>query len=288
MTSTTTLSISASDQHQFSAELYSPANEHVPILIFYPALGTPAKIYRNIAEEFVAHGIAVCTPDWRGIGTSSIRASRRSNFGYRHLVEIDAPALIAEIQTRFPNAPIWVGGHSLGGQLSSLIAASTPVVRGFLPIASGSVYLPCFSPRVQRQVHLIGFLNRIAGPLLGYFPGNRIGFGGREASGLMRDWYQVARSGRYQPAGSEKDYEAALTQLRIPALGVNFQHDNMATASAAEYLLGKLKSCKTERWNWTAAETEGIELDHYSWLKHPKVVVPRIAAWILSKTEADK
>ncbi len=32
---------------------------------------------------------------------------------------------------------------------------------------------------------LLGNLNQIAAPLLGYFPGNRIGFGGREANGVL-------------------------------------------------------------------------------------------------------
>lgn len=284
MTSVTTLNITSADQHRFSAQWYPAKNESAPLLIFYAALGTPSRVYRGIAEEFAASGIAVCTPDWRGIASSSIRASRRSDFSYRHLVELDAPALIGAIQTQLPDAPMWLGGHSLGGQLAMLMAASTPGVRGVLPIASGSVYLPCFSRQVQRQVHLLGKLNWLAGPLLGYFPGNRIGFGGREANGVLRDWYRVAKTGRYQPAGSVKDYEHAFTQMRMPTLSVNFEHDNMAPAAAADYLIGKLTSCQPEKWQWKANDTGGLKLDHYSWLKQPKIVVPRIADWILNHT----
>ena len=281
MTSATTLSITATDQHRFSAALYPSTNDRAPVLIFYSALGTPSRVYRGVAEEFAAHGITVCTPDWRGIASSSVRASRQSDFGYRHLVEIDAPALISAVQTQLPDVPIWLGGHSLGGQLSTLIAANTPTISGVLPIASGSVFLPCFSRRVQRQVHLLGNLNQIAAPLLGYFPGNRIGFGGREANGVLRDWYCVAKTGRYQPAGSDTDYENAMAQLKRPALSVNFEHDRLAPAAAADYLMGKLTSCQPEKWHWHASDTASLRLDHYSWLKQPKIVVPRIAEWIL-------
>ena len=282
MNAAATLNITSADQHQFSAGIFRSDDERAPVLIFNSALGTPSKVYRGIASAFAEHGITVCTPDWRGIASSSVRASRRCDFGYRHLLELDAPALIDAVQTHFPGAPIWLGGHSLGGQLAALTAATnTNAVCGLVPIASGSVFLPCFPKKSQQQIRFLGTIIKLAGPVLGYFPGQRMGFGGREANGVMRDWFQVAGSGRYQPVGSETDYEAALASLRIPVLSVNFEHDSFAPAAAANYLMAKLSGCAPEKWQWTEDDTAGIKLDHYSWLKHPAIVVPRVASWLL-------
>ncbi|MBK7685053.1 MAG: alpha/beta fold hydrolase [Rhodocyclaceae bacterium] len=276
-----TLSITASDTHRFDAQLYLAKAPDAPVLIFYSAMGTPSKVYRAFASTMAEHGISVCTPDWRGIASSSVRAARNVDFGYRHLIEVDAPALISALEARFPGAKFWLGGHSLGGQLSALIAATKPNrVHGLLPIASGSVYLPCFPKRSQRQIRFIGMLIKTVVPLLGYFPGSRFGFAGREARGVMRDWYRVAGSGRYEPNDTELNYEHALSQLNLPVLGLNFASDLFATEAAGNYLLGKLSNCSPQHWLWDESHTNGITFDHYSWLKNAPIVVPKVAAWL--------
>lgn len=280
MTSPETLSITSADGHQYGATLYPSNRENGPVLVFYPALGTPSKIYRSFAGTMAEHGVTVCTPDWRGIASSNLRASRKINFGYRHLVELDPPALLANLKLRYPDQPVWLGGHSLGGQISALIAATDAEVQGLLPIASGSVFLPCFPQKSQRQIRFMGLLIKTIVPLLGHFPGDRIGFGGREAVGVMRDWYHVAETGCYAPSGSTLDYEQLLKSLSIPVLTLNFSTDSFAPSTAAEYLAGKLAACKREKWLWTQADSDGIAFDHYSWLKNAKVVVPRVATWM--------
>ena len=116
-----TLTITSADAHRFEAKLFLSAKADSPVLIFYSAMGTPSKVYRAFAGTMADHGITVCTPDWRGIGSSSLRASRKTDFGYRQLVEKDAPVLIDALNTRFPGAKLWLGGHSLGGDRKSVV-----------------------------------------------------------------------------------------------------------------------------------------------------------------------
>jgi predicted alpha/beta hydrolase len=253
------------------------------VLLFLAALGTPGRVYRGFASALAAQGVHVCTPDWRGIGSSSLRASRRHDHGYRHLVEIDAPALMEKVAELFPASALWIGGHSLGGQLGTLIAATHPGrVHGLLAIASGSVYLPCYPPKVQRGIRFLGLLAGMTGAVLGHFPGQRIGFGGRESRAVMKDWLHVARCGRYEPAGSSIDYEAALARLAAPVLALNFKGDTWAPEAAASYLLAKLPQCQREQWTWGDADTGGQHLDHFSWTKHPQLLAPKISAWLQS------
>ena len=69
--------------------------------------------------------------DLRGQGRSSERASHFADFGYREMVEIDLPAAIAALRGRYPNRPLLLVGHSLGGQLATLpLTLDQPDVSG--------------------------------------------------------------------------------------------------------------------------------------------------------------
>lgn len=281
MTTPQTLTITANDQHRFNATFYPAPDSAAPVLIFLSALGTPAKVYRHLGKEMGQHEVQLCTPDWRGIGSSSVRAGRSSDFGYRHLVELDIPALIAAVRHHAPRAPIWLGGHSLGGQLALIAAAGDPEhIAGVVLIASGSVHLPCYHGKLRLGVRLLTTLSRIVCPLLGYFPGARIGFGGREAAGLMRDWSHVARTGEYRPVGSQLDYEHQLRVLDSTVLAITFAADSWAPALATQALLNKVTCCKPVHLHWDASETEGVAVDHYSWIKRPNLVASSIAQFM--------
>lgn len=281
MTTPQTLTVTTNDQHRFSATWYPTPDPSAPVLLFLAALGTPAKVYRHLGKEMVQHEVQLCTPDWRGIDSSSIRAGRGSDFGYRHLVEFDVAALIAMVRHRVPRAPIWLGGHSLGGQMALIAAAVDPKqIAGVVLIASGSVHLPCYRGKLRWGVRFLAAVSGILGPVLGYFPGARLGFGGREAAGLMRDWSHVARTGEYRPVGSKLDYERHLQALNKPVLAITFAADSWAPAQATRALLNKVEPCKPVHLHWNASDTEGVAVDHYSWIKRPHLVVASIAQFI--------
>jgi predicted alpha/beta hydrolase len=283
MTAVQTITITSDDSHRFDATIYPTDDRSAPVLIFLSALGTPAKVYRHFGRELSNRGVNVFTPDWRGIDSSSIRASRSSDFGYRQLVEIDIAATIKAARQQFPLAPIWLGGHSLGGQLSLLAAAAPPSgIAGVVLIASGSVHLPCYQGKFRWGIRLLAALSGITGMLLGYFPGDRIGFGGREAAGVMKDWSHVARTGQYRPAGSDLDYEPLMLSLNIPVLAITFAADTWSPAQAAKALLGKVPRSSVTHLNLAAADTAGVALDHYSWLKRPDLVAPTVATHLLA------
>ncbi len=206
-----------------------------------------------------------------------------SDFGYRHLLEFDLTRLIDCVRHRFPQAPIWLGGHSLGGQLALLWAASQPAaISGVMLIASGSVHLPAYAGKLHAAIRGLAYLSGVVGAAIGYFPGSQVGFGGREAAGLMRDWSHVARTGEYRPNGSDVDYEQCLRSLSLPVLALTFEADAWSPRSAAEALLGKLPAPGPAHWHWATADTGGTPIDHYSWLKQPALVAPAVAQFIAS------
>lgn len=280
-----TFEVTASDGHRFGATLHAANDPGSPLLLFMAAMGTRARYYTGFGEAMAKAGVSLATFDWRGIDSSSLRASRGTNFGYRHLVEMDIPAAVSAIRARLPRAPFWIGGHSLGGQLSTLYAGGEPdSVKGLVIIAAGTVHFHAYGGRAGLRILALTQSAPLISGLVGHFPGRQIGFAGREARGVMSDWARVARSGRFTLAGSRQDYEAAMARLEKPVLTLGFRADHLAPARATDALLAKLRNCRRTRLHWTAAETGGVALDHFSWAKRPDLVVPAVASWVRQQT----
>lgn len=276
-----TVEVEASDGHRFRALLFKAAAPDAPVLMFMPALGVKARYYTPLGKAFAAAGVSFATFDWRGIDSSSVRASRRVDFGYRHLLEDDLPAARAAIRARWPSGRFFAGGHSLGGQFAACHAGAHPEgVAGLVIIASGNVHWRGWQGASALRILAATQATVAISTVVGHFPGSRLGFGGREARGVMRDWASVARSGVYRARGSRIDYEAAMAALRRPVLSLGFRADSLAPVRATQRLMDKLPNCAKTVWRWSESDTDGTALNHFTWVKRPELVVPRVAEWI--------
>ncbi len=276
------LRVRSSDGAECDATVFAAADASAPVLLIWPAMGTSARFYQPLAEALAASGLNAVTADLRGIGSSSLRASRRVDFGYARMAEQDWPAAVATVRARFPGAPLYLLGHSLGGQLSALYAAAdSRHVAGVLLIACSSVYYRGWSGLRRWSLLALTQTAALLASLLGYFPGKRLGFAGTEAKTVMLDWAQLARSGRFQLRGTQTDYEAALRQLRRPVLGISFEHDDFAPHAAAQNLLEKIPAARHLK---LSAQDSGAKLNHFNWVKRPDLIVPRIKDWLRQPT----
>lgn len=255
----------------------SESSQPQPLVYWLPAMGVPARHYLPLAQALAAQGVAVAIHEWRGIGSSDRRASRRQNWGYRELLANDLPAGLAAVRAQLPQATCWLGGHSLGGQIATLYAAQDGALAGLLLIASGAPYWRCFARRWPIRA-AYGLAPILAG-VLGHLPGRRLGFGGNEARGVIRDWARSGRSGRYTVAGTAHDWERALATLRSPLLAVRFADDWLGPAPSLAWLLDKLPNAPQQVAKLSAAQLQG-PADHFSWMKAPEPVAAVIADWL--------
>lgn len=269
------LRVRSSDGAETDATIFASADARAPVVLVWPAMGVSARFYQPLAETLANSGLNAATVDLRGIGASNRRASRETDFGYAEMVEKDWPAAVAAVRARFPQSPLWLLGHSLGGQLSALYLAQNPdAAQGLLLVASGSVYYKGWKGMARWGTLLFTQFAAGLATLLGYFPGKRIGFGGLEARTVMRDWARVARSGDYRPSRAAFDYEAALRRLQRPILGISLSGDTFASKQAMANLLAKMPSAEPEHRALSAQDVGGLRLDHFNWVKNPGTVVP--------------
>ncbi len=229
----------------FFAEDPAPS---APVLICMPAMGVAAKFYEPLALPIVQEGWRFVTADLRGNGLCALRVGRGVNFGYHEMITFDWPAVVDKVKTLFPDAPVYLFGHSLGGQLSALyLAASPEAASGLILVAAPSVHFKGWE--LPLSLGVLAGTQAACGlaSLIGYFPGRKIGFGGTEARGVICDWARQARTGRYQPSGSTLDYERLLRELEIPVLAFSFEGDFLSPEKAVDNLLAKMRKARVTR-----------------------------------------
>lgn len=249
------------------------------VIYWLPALGVPAKHYLPLAEAFAANGIAMALHEWRGIGSSDRRAGRHCDWAYRELLEADIPVGVTEVKTRWPNAKLWMGGHSLGGQFACLYASLHPRdVAGITLIASGAPYWRCFPRRA-----MIRCAYSLASPLarlVGHLPGRRIGFGGNEARGLIADWSHSGLTGRYRAKGMDVDLDHQLAELDVPLLALRLRDDWLVPQASLDWLLDKMPKAPRRVDIVSPERLAGQRADHFTWMKGPDPLVAQLTEWI--------
>ena len=109
----------------------------------------------------------------------------------------------------------------------------------------------------------------------GALPGRRIGFGGQEARGLIRDWSLSGLSGRYAASGLDIDLDAAMAAVEVEVHGVAMDRDWLGPESSLRFLLSKLRH-SPGRVDVLGAEALGAHADHYAWMKKPETVVEKL------------
>lgn len=270
------LPIVATDGHASQLRVHRAA-DGAPGLFWLPALGVPAAKYDAFAAALAAEGVSCAVHEWRGNGSSSLRARRGQDWGYHELLQHDLPSSVAALD---PGSRWYFGGHSLGGQFAAMAAARQPHrSAGLALVATGVPHSATFTGRQRLGVGLFAAVLPLLTRVAGYYPGQRLGFAGREAGQLMRDWAATVRTGRYGRYGHRDELEGALSALQQPVLGVRMSRDWLVPAASMQALMDKLGSGTkvVERFD---EQRLGARADHFRWMRQPQAVAACIAGWM--------
>lgn len=272
------LALATADGHRFPLRLSQPPGARGG-LFWLPALGVPAAKYARFAEALAARGVALAVLEWRGIGGSSLRARRGVDWGYAELLMQDIPSAIAALD---PSLRWAIGGHSLGGQFAAMAAARSPsAFSGLVLCATGVPDARTFTGYRRVGIRAFAAVLPALTRLVGHYPGEALGFAGREAGGVMRDWAATVRSGRYPDYTGEGAMDEALARLALPALALQFAHDWFVPEASLRGLLAKLGAAGPHIERFDDARL-GARADHFKWMRAPDAPAEAIAGWLLS------
>lgn len=275
------IEVTAADGHRFEL-IHVQARQPRASVLFMPGMGLSARQYIAFAQALASHDIECYLHEWRGLGSSSLRASRAVDWGYRELIDLDLAAALDALPEACLKRPLVFAGHSLGSQIACLLAARQSArCQGIAIIAGGSPWWRSFPLPMGLALRLGLSMMPLVASALGHYPGRRLGFAGREARSLMADWARSGRTGVYRPYGFDQDLEQALSRLELPVLGLRLADDWFVPDASLAWLTGKLASA-TVIHATIAADEPGHKADHYSWMKAPATSARAIADWLQS------
>jgi predicted alpha/beta hydrolase len=152
------------------------------------AMAVPQAFYSHFARWLARRGYVVWTFDYRGIGESLTGPRRRLKADLSDWLHKDYDALLRHIAAAAPGQPLFVVGHSFGGQVAPLLP-SRERLAGLVNIAVGSGSTRHLTTRMRRSAPLLWHvLAPTLCPLFGYFPGARIGVVGDLPTGALMQW----------------------------------------------------------------------------------------------------
>ncbi|GAF43295.1 alpha/beta hydrolase family protein [Rhodococcus wratislaviensis] len=273
------VAVSTPDDVTFRVRVLPSARPDAPLVLILPAMAMKAKHYLALAKAFHAQGLSVALSDLRAQGESRPALREGKDFGYREMLEVDLPAIVAALRQRFPHAPLHLFGHSLGGQLALLFAAARPTTATSVTvIGTGTVFWRAFGPRrwveALTSIQWIGVVSRVKG----YWPGGVL-IPGAMAGGVMIDWSKHSLTSRYRPKGSSVEYDRLLGEMTVPLLAVSLEDDRLGPKSNVDFLVARLRAAPVTQWH-VEGDSPVVHRDHFEWLKDSPVVAQRVAEWI--------
>jgi predicted alpha/beta hydrolase len=249
------------------------------LVAFLPALGASVDYYRPMAEAWAGLGYRVATVELRGGKQSSIKDVRAHNFGYNEVLNVDLASIVPRLRAEAAGRPFLLAGHSLGGQFALLYASRhRSDVDGVVLLAGGSNYYGAM-PKGQRLMRHLGLRTvRTIDQVLRFYPGDKLGFGGRQPLNLILDWTHEALTGKYRVTGDAADYDRDLEQLDMPVLMVSLRGDALVPRPSADYLARKLTRAQVAQIE--LLPEDGSSYHHFRWVKQPARVLAPVDEWI--------
>ncbi|UGT39361.1 alpha/beta fold hydrolase [Nocardia yamanashiensis] len=246
-----------------------------PVVVIVPGLGVPGEYYSLFGSPLAARGFDVALLELRGNGDS--RPNPASAYGYQELVAVDFPAMFEVVRERFPDSTPYLLGHSMGGQLGVMYASRIRGrLGGLILVASGTPYHRGFHGLTGTGLRLGSAAVSLTANLAGFWPGNTLPAGGfgRQSKQLIADWARLARTGRFQPADADIDYEERIRRLKLPVLSITLTGDELTPQNSAGHLLDKLPNAKVTRWH------NPESLGHNGWISDPESTLDYVEKWL--------
>jgi predicted alpha/beta hydrolase len=178
-----------SDGALLRGQLFRPRGTPRAAVVVHGATGAPAGFYRAFAEWAAAErDLAVLTYDYRDFGASARGLVRGSRATLADWGQLDQAAALATLAGMFPETPLWVVGHSVGGLWLGWHAAMARVSRT-ITIGAGLTHVSDHPPRYRWKARLFWSAPvRATAGLLGYLPGRMVGLGADLPRGVYEDW----------------------------------------------------------------------------------------------------
>jgi len=237
------LSLTCIDSIQLPATLYTAATPKA-VIVIGSALGVPRKIYRVFAEFLIKHNYSVLTFDYRGFAPDTEQKDLHLAQWGSH----DLKAAIDQASELADGKPVFLLGHSIGGQVAGL-ADNLHKARGLIFVASSFPYWKRWPMPKRLSIALMfKVLTPLVAALTKRFPSKAIGLSSTDLpSVLVAEWARwMSKDDYLLDSAFDLDKDAYHSRTG-PALAFGFDDDDLVPEASFDKLLSAYRGCDTQR-----------------------------------------
>ncbi|HEY0975363.1 MAG TPA: alpha/beta fold hydrolase [Solimonas sp.] len=233
-------------------------------IVIAPALGVPRAFYTRYAAYLASRGYHALLFDYRGIGGSGAEIDL-AEVRLEHWGERDLQAALIAARREFGVGPLYLVGHSIGGQVPGLSPASEGL-SGLVLVAASAPHPSRYRLRDRLPIE---FMWRVLVPLLGrgrVFPARKVGFASVDLPGsVVRRWRDWGLTRDYLFDGRHGLDTARYARLHQPVLAYSFADDAYASREAVSALLAHYPAARIEHRH--VEPMAGKRLGHFGYFR---------------------
>lgn len=256
-------SASARDGHAIAVTRFAAAGPAKGTVVFSGAMGVRQDFYAPLAAHFAQNGYVALTFDYRGMGWSRSGGLRGFDTDVVRWAQQDLGGMLEEGERLAPGAPLFVLGHSLGGQILG-IAPGNERVAGMISVTAGSGWYK-YNDRMPVGVRIFWFAAiPLLTPLFGYFPGKALRMVGDLPQGVARQWRNWCVHPDYL-LGENPAWRGDFERVRCDIVGYSFEDDPIITKPAIDNLHGFYARANVERRHLAPRDAGAKRIGHFGY-----------------------
>lgn len=260
-----TLRVPAADGYELGGFVWrqrEPRAASRPVVIINAATSVRCRYYARFAAYLFEHGFDVITYDYRGIGESRPPALRGFRASWLDWGRLDFEGVLRYTTRSFPDQPIHVVGHSVGGFVLGL-APSNTLIRRVFTMGAQFAYWRDYAPKQKWRMFLAGHVFMpIATALLGYFPAKRLGWFEDTPKGVVRDWWRLGS--KTFPESKRQAIMQPCAAVTAPILALSVTDDAYGTVAAIERLLKYFTGSSTMHLRISPEQVGADAIGHFA------------------------
>lgn len=261
--------VGCADDFELAASVYRPAaHERQGAVVVCSALGVPRRFYGRFAAYLASRGFQALVFDYRGIGDSLSTTRRASAMRLREWGMLDIDAVLRRAREEVGGEPLFLVGHSCGGQLPGLAPASEHL-SGMVFVAAQMAHWRLWPfPLNLAMWELWTTLVPLLTVGREYFPARRLKQSSIDwPAGVTREWAKWARSRDYLFTPGHGLDTSRYGRLAVPILAYGFDDDRYAPAKAIDALLRRHPACAAVRRQVRPKDVGAQRIGHFGFFR---------------------
>lgn len=274
--------IRCADDTKLAATFFVPKGSPKAAVMVAPATGIKRSFYTPFAEYLAENGFGVITFDNRGIGDSLHGPVKDCKASLQDWGQLDMPAVLETLKTRFPEAQYHLVGHSAGGQLFGLMPNASDLASVFNYAASSGRLANMKLPfRLQARFFMNVYipLNNL---VFGHTKSQWVGMGEplpRQVAGQWRAW---CNGGGYVRTAFGKSVKRHwYDTVDCPSVWVNAVDDPISINENVSDMLAVFNKLPAERLTLIPADYKLPAIGHMKFFSRKnKVLWQLVIDWL--------